>query len=58
MRAPLLSINSRFPTSKEADDFLVHEAMRRAKDNQGIAAMLLGITRQSLNRRLKNRDSS
>jgi DNA-binding protein Fis len=32
--------------------------MRRAKDNQGIAAMLLGITRQSLNRRLKNRDSS
>jgi len=55
---PLLSINSRFPTLKEADDFLVDEAMRRAKDNQGIAAMLLGITRQSLNRRLKNRDSS
>lgn len=47
-----LAIGGRFPTLKEADGFLVAEAMRRAKGNQGIAATLLGITRQSLNRRL------
>ena len=49
---PPLAIAGRFPTLKEAESFLVAEAMSRAKDNQGIAATLLGITRQSLNRRL------
>ncbi len=49
---PPLAIGGRFPTLKEAETFLMAEAMRRAKDNQGIAATLLGITRQSLNRRL------
>lgn len=49
---PPLAIAGRFPTLKEAEHFLVAEAMSRAKDNQGIAATLLGITRQSLNRRL------
>jgi len=48
-----LAIAGRFPTLKEAENFLVAEAMRRAKGNQGIAATLLGITRQSLNRRLQ-----
>ena len=52
---PPLAITGRFPTLKEADAFLIDEAMRRAKDNQGIAATLLGITRQSLNRRLQKR---
>ena len=55
--APLV-ITGRFPSLKETEDFLVDEAMRRAKDNQGIAATLLGITRQSLNRRLLNRRQS
>ena len=50
---PALAIPGRFPTLKEADVFLVEEAMRRANHNQGIAAMLLGISRQSLNRRLQ-----
>ena len=40
------------PTLKQADDFLVQRAMAMAKDNQGIAASLLGITRQALNKRL------
>jgi hypothetical protein len=53
---PRLAVSGRFPTLKQANDFLIDEAMRRAKDNQGIAAMLLGISRQSLNRRLRNRD--
>jgi two-component system response regulator HydG len=50
---PMLVIPDRFPTLKQADRFLVQEAMRRAHDNQGIAATLLGISRQSLNRRLR-----
>jgi DNA-binding NtrC family response regulator len=50
---PPLAISGRFPTLKEAELFLVDEALRRAKNNQGIAATLLGITRQSLNRRLQ-----
>ncbi|MBK8637153.1 MAG: sigma-54-dependent Fis family transcriptional regulator [Chromatiaceae bacterium] len=49
---PGLAIPGRFPSLKEADIFLVEEAMRRANHNQGLAAMLLGISRQSLNRRL------
>jgi DNA-binding NtrC family response regulator len=50
---PPLAIAGRFPILKEADAFLVAEAMKRAKGNQGIAASLLGITRQPLNRRLQ-----
>ena len=53
-----LAIAGRFPSLKETEDFLVDEAMRRAKGNQGIAAALLGIARQSLNRRLLKRQRS
>jgi DNA-binding NtrC family response regulator len=42
----------RLPTLKEAEEQLVAEALSRAKLNQGIAASLLGITRQALNKRL------
>jgi two-component system, NtrC family, response regulator HydG len=45
-------IGRRFPTLKEAESHLIAEAMRRARNNQGIAATLLGITRQALNKRL------
>jgi DNA-binding NtrC family response regulator len=47
-----LSIAGRFPTMKEAEEYLVSEALKRSQDNQGIAAQLLGITRQALNKRL------
>ncbi|MBF0622489.1 MAG: sigma-54-dependent Fis family transcriptional regulator [Magnetococcales bacterium] len=43
---------SRFPTLKEAENSLIDEAMIRANSNQGIAALLLGISRPALNRRL------
>lgn len=43
---------AQFPTLKQAETELVKEALRRAKDNQGIAAALLGISRPALNRRL------
>lgn len=42
----------RLPTLKEMEEILVTEALRRAKGNQGIAASMLGITRQALNKRL------
>ncbi len=40
------------PTLKQAEEFLVHRALEQAKGNQGIAASLLGVTRQALNKRL------
>jgi DNA-binding NtrC family response regulator len=48
----LTGIFGKFPTLKEAEDFLISEAMRLSKNNQGIAASLLGLTRQALNKRL------
>ncbi len=42
----------RFPTLKEAERLHIAEALKRAGNNQGTAAMLLGISRPALNRRL------
>ncbi len=41
------------PTLKEAEAFLIAEALKRSEGNQSIAARLLGISRQALNRRMK-----
>ncbi|HSW64153.1 MAG TPA: sigma-54 dependent transcriptional regulator [Dissulfurispiraceae bacterium] len=43
------------PTLKEAEEFLVEEALRNAGGNQGAAASMLGISRQALNKRLSRR---
>jgi two-component system, NtrC family, nitrogen regulation response regulator GlnG len=40
------------PTLEQAEERLVAEALRRAEGNQGVAAGLLGISRQALNKRL------
>ncbi len=45
----------RLPTLKDMEQALIDEALRRANDNQGIAAGMLGLTRQALNRRLTRR---
>ena len=42
------------PRIKEFTDIIIHEAMKRAKNNQTLAAKMLGISHQALNRRLKN----
>ena len=42
----------RLPTLREAEEALVTEALSRADGNQGVAAGLLGISRQALNKRL------
>lgn len=49
---PFPPFEQRLPTLEEAKDYLVTEALKRAEGNQGIAAGMLGITRQALNRRL------
>ncbi len=42
-----------FPTLDEAETFLIDTALDTAKGNQGIAATMLGLKRQTLNMRLK-----
>ena len=53
----LANFPDRLPTLKEAEESLISEALRRADNNQGIAAGLLGISRQALNKRLIRRDA-
>jgi DAHL domain/Sigma-54 interaction domain/Bacterial regulatory protein, Fis family len=45
----------RLPTLQEAEQELIEEALERADGNQGVAASLLGISRQALNKRLNRR---
>ena len=44
-----------FPTLHEAENYLIDAAMKAAQGNQGTAATMLGLKRQTLNVRLKNR---
>lgn len=44
-----------FPTFDLAEDLLIREALRRSKGRQNVAANLLGISRQALNKRLKRK---
>lgn len=47
--------SGRFPTLKETESRLIEKALDIANGNQGIAASLLGITRQALNKRLNRK---
>ncbi len=42
------------PTLEESNNRLIVEAMKRTKDNQSMAAKILGISRQRLSRQLKS----
>lgn len=42
----------KLPTLKEVQNALVDEALKRTNNNQSIAAQILGVTRQALNRRV------
>ncbi len=46
------SFLANLPTLRQAEEFLVRRALEQAKGNQGIAASLLGVSRQALNKRL------
>jgi DNA-binding NtrC family response regulator len=56
----LIVFKDRLPTLSQASDLLIAEAMKRAKNVQSTAAMLLGITPQALGKRLsrKHEDQS
>ena len=45
----------RLPTLDRAEEALIREALARADGNQGVAAGILGISRQALNKRLSRR---
>jgi DNA-binding NtrC family response regulator len=49
----LISFSEHLPTLKQTEEFLIAEALKRSNSNQSIAASMLGITRQALNKRLK-----
>lgn len=49
-----LSPDQPLPSIRQAERRLIEEAMRRSDRNQTMAAQILGITRQTLNRHLKN----
>ncbi len=53
---PLSALFGHFPTFAEVEEYLIGEAMTLAKGNQGMAAKLLGIGRQTLNKRLNKGD--
>jgi DNA-binding NtrC family response regulator len=46
------------PTIKDATSTLIEEALRRSGNNQRLAAIMLGITPQALNQRLKRQSPS
>jgi DNA-binding NtrC family response regulator len=53
----LFPTGSPLPTLKEAADTLISEALKRTSGNQTLAASLLGVTRQTINRHLRREQS-
>jgi len=49
----LVSFSHQLPTLKQIEQLLIDEALKRSNNNQSIAALGLGISRQALNKRLK-----
>ncbi len=54
-RASSFSPFEPIPTLKDSEKMLIAEAPKRSQESQTIAARLLGISPQALNRRLKER---
>lgn len=54
----IYALFGRFPTLKEVEDYLISSAMKLTKGNQRSAAILLGIARQTLSKRLVNSSAS
>jgi len=50
----IYTLFGRFPTIKEVEDYLISAAMNMTNGNQRSAALLLGIARQTLSKRLNN----
>jgi DNA-binding NtrC family response regulator len=50
--SPLSAIFGHFPTIGEVESYMIDQALEMAKGNQGIASRILGMGRQTLNKRL------
>ncbi|WP_246044607.1 sigma-54-dependent transcriptional regulator [Geomonas ferrireducens] len=50
---PLFALFGKFPTVMQVEEYLIAEAMKLTSGNQTQAAELLGVTRPTLNKRLK-----
>ena len=57
-QSALITFTDQLPTLKQSEQLLIDEALRRADNNQSIAALSLGISRQALNKRLRKSASS
>ena len=57
-RGDTLFTGARLPSMKQAMDLLVEEALRRTDNNQSAAADLLDVSRQTINRFCRKRESS
>ncbi|MGA2615424.1 MAG: sigma-54 dependent transcriptional regulator [Spirochaetia bacterium] len=53
--SPLLVFSDKLPTLDQASELLIDEALSRAGGNQSIAAGMLGISHQALNKKLRQR---
>ncbi len=53
---PLKNLFGHFPTIAEVENYMIGEAMKLSEGNQGVASNMLGIGRQTLNKRLKKRE--
>jgi len=47
----LVSIFGNFPTMAQVEDFMIAEALKVSGGNQGVAAQMLGISRQTINKK-------
>ncbi|HIJ84804.1 MAG: sigma-54-dependent transcriptional response regulator [Magnetococcales bacterium] len=53
---PQMTFHGRLPTIQEAEEFLITSALERTHGNKSLAASLLGITRQTLNNKLRKQE--
>lgn len=55
--AGIYSVFGRLPTFREIEDYLIVEALKLSEGNYAIAASILGVTRQTISKRLKSIES-
>lgn len=48
----LVTVFGKFPTMAQVEDYMIAEALKASAGNQGVAAHMLGISRQTLNKKV------
>ncbi len=56
--AGIYSLFGRLPTFREIEDYLIVEALKLSEGNYAVAASILGVTRQTISKRLKSIESA